>query len=186
MFSKLISTNTDVKTDEKKRKYIKAWSYRHGRSRSKSVLNATANWRIKTIDQRHKVSTPCLDDHQVTPEDLETVGELSECLIPRSDLQFACSWQELEDQIYVWTVNYLARPVTKWNRACDLRLARLISYMQSHNQLQTVLRHSKSSSRVQTGNFPRRRFCRIFNRLESQLQVVFCANLDHVRLCRLS
>ena len=31
----------------------------------------------------------------------------------------------------LWTVNYLARKVTKWNAACDRRIHRLIAYIQS-------------------------------------------------------
>ena len=33
----------------------------------------------------------------------------------------------MEDLIYFWTVNMLARSVTMWNRACDTSLARLMS-----------------------------------------------------------
>ena len=67
----------------------------------------------------YKVSTPCLDDHHFKKEELETVGEMSKvCLylarIGRPDI--------------VWSVNKFARAVTIWTRACDKRLARLISY----------------------------------------------------------
>ena len=41
-------------------------------------VEALANLLTKTFDELHKVSTPCLDDHQRKPEDLESVGELSE------------------------------------------------------------------------------------------------------------
>ena len=71
--------------------------------------------------------TPCIDDHQIKPEDFEVVGELAsicarvvlKCLylarIGRPDL--------------LWTVNILARAVTKWTKACDKRLEKLISYI---------------------------------------------------------
>ena len=80
----------------------------------------------KKNGQLFKVSTPCLDDHNFKKEELVKVGDLStvcsqvvlECLylarIGRSDIR--CS------------VNKLAGAVTKWTRACDKRLARLISY----------------------------------------------------------
>ena len=32
----------------------------------------------------------------------------------------------------LWSVNKLARPITKWTKACDKRLNRLISYISSH------------------------------------------------------
>ena len=31
--------------------------------------------------------------------------------------------------VFLWSVKKLARPVTKWTKACDKRLARLISYI---------------------------------------------------------
>ena len=75
------------------------------------------------------VLTPCIDDHQIPPEDFETKGRLHEeaarcvlkCLflarIGRPDL--------------LWTVNMLAREVTKWTVACDKRLLKLISYIKT-------------------------------------------------------
>ena len=64
---------------------------------------------------RYKVSSPCFDDHQFKQEELESVGDLSkvcsqnvlECLhlarIVRPDI--------------LWSVNKLARSVTKWTEA---------------------------------------------------------------------
>ena len=81
----------------------------------------------KKVEQLHKVSSPCLDDHQFMKEELESVGELLE----------ECS-QIVLKPLYVarigrpdilWSVNKLARAATKWTQACDRRLARLISYI---------------------------------------------------------
>ena len=81
----------------------------------------------KTTQQLFKVATPCMDDHQFIEEENESVGELStvgsqivlKLLYParigRPDIS--------------WSVNKLARAVTKWTKACDKRLARLISYI---------------------------------------------------------
>ena len=81
----------------------------------------------KTTQQLHKVATPCMDDHQFKEEEIGSVGDLSnvcaqivlECLylgrIGRPDI--------------LWSVNKLVRAITKWTRACDKRLARLISHI---------------------------------------------------------
>ena len=81
----------------------------------------------KTTQQLYKVSTPCIDDHHLKEEELKSVGELSKvcsqiilkCLylarIGRPDIQRS--------------VNQLARSITKWTKACDKRLSRLISYI---------------------------------------------------------
>ena len=40
-----------------------------------------------------------------------------------------CTWLVLVDLIFFWSVNKLSRVITKWTKACDKRLARLISYI---------------------------------------------------------
>ena len=40
-----------------------------------------------------------------------------------------CFWQELDDQILLWSVGTLTRSATTWNKACDKRLLRLINYI---------------------------------------------------------
>ena len=69
----------------------------------------------KRIEQLHKVSTPCLGDHQFSKVEQEKVGELSK----------VCS-QFILNSFYLarvgrphilWSVNYLARGITKWNKA---------------------------------------------------------------------
>ena len=81
----------------------------------------------KTTQQLYKVPTPCIDDRHFKKEELKSVGKLSKvcsrivlkCLylapIGRPDIQ--------------WSVKKLARPITKWTKACDKRLSRLISHI---------------------------------------------------------
>ena len=80
-----------------------------------------------TTQQLYKVATPCMDDHQFKEEENDPVGELSK----------ACS-QIVVKYLYLarigrpdilWFVTKFARAVTKWTKACDRRLARLISYI---------------------------------------------------------
>ena len=60
---------------------------------------------------KEALSTPCIDDHYFKEEELK-------CLyltrIGRLDI--------------LWSVNKLARSISKWTKACDKRLCRLISY----------------------------------------------------------
>ena len=35
-------------------------------------------WKDNAVEQLHKVSNPCLDDHQIKKEELESIGELSD------------------------------------------------------------------------------------------------------------
>ena len=79
----------------------------------------------KKTEQLYTVSTPCLDDHNFKKEELETVGELSDVC---SQVVLKCLYLARVGRLDIlWSVNKLARSVTKWTRACDRRLARLIS-----------------------------------------------------------
>ena len=71
----------------------------------------------KMTEQLYKVSSPCLDDHQFKQEELESVGELSEICS-----QIVLTWLYLARigrLDILWSVNKLARAVTKWTKACD-------------------------------------------------------------------
>ena len=81
----------------------------------------------KKVTDLRQVGTPCIDDHDITADELATRGVLMEqsarivlkalyvARIARPDIYFA--------------VNTLAREVTRWTKACDRRLHRLISYV---------------------------------------------------------
>ena len=81
----------------------------------------------KTTQQLHKVATPCLDDHQFKEEQMGSVGELSKVC---SQIVLTCLvLARIGEPDFLWSVNKLVRAVTKWTKACDKRLARLISYI---------------------------------------------------------
>ena len=74
-----------------------------------------------------KVSTPCLDDHQIAPEDFVSKGKLSSTAsrIVMKVLFLA----RFGRPDLLWSVSTLAREVTRWTTACDRRLHRMISYL---------------------------------------------------------
>ena len=81
----------------------------------------------KTLQQLYKVITPCLDDHQFKEEEVGSVGELTKVC---SQIVLKCLYvARIGRPDILWSVNKLARAVTKWTRACDKRLDRLISYI---------------------------------------------------------
>ena len=70
---------------------------------------------------------PCLDDHQFKEEELGSVGELSTVC---SQIVLKCLYLARIGRPEIqWSVNKLARAVTKWTRLCDKRLARLRSFI---------------------------------------------------------
>ena len=127
MFESRISAGGTEKLPFSENLRISSWSYDMEGHAKKCVVRycELAN---KTTQQLYKVSTPCIDDHHFKEEEMKSVGELShvcsqivlECLhlarIGRPDI--------------LWSVNKLERPSTKWTKACDKLLNRLISYIQ--------------------------------------------------------
>ena len=79
----------------------------------------------KKVEQLYKVSSPCLDDHQFKEEEMKSVGELSKGC---SQIVLKC-WNlaRIGRPDILCSVNKLARSITKWTKACDKRLNRLIS-----------------------------------------------------------
>ena len=81
----------------------------------------------KTTPQLYKVSTPCVDDHHFKEEETKSIGELSSTC---SQIVLKCLYlARIGRPDILWSVNKLARSITKWTKACDKRLNRLISYI---------------------------------------------------------
>ena len=80
----------------------------------------------KTTRQLYKVSTPCIDDHHFKEAELKSVGELSKVC---SQIVLKClHLARIGRPDILWSVNKLARSITKWTKACDKRLSCLVSY----------------------------------------------------------
>ena len=68
-----------------------------------------------------------MDDHQFKEEEKGSVGELSTVC---SQIVLKCLYfARIGTPDFLWSVNKLARAVTKWTKACDKRLGRLISHI---------------------------------------------------------
>ena len=81
----------------------------------------------KTTQQLYKVFTPCIDDHHFKEEEMGSVGELSNAC---SQIVLKCLYlARIGRPDILWSVNKLAQSITKWTKACDKRLNRLISYI---------------------------------------------------------
>ena len=81
----------------------------------------------KSTQQLYKVSTPCIDDHHFKEEEMKSLGELSQVC---SEIVLKCLYlARIGRPDILWSVNKLARSITKWTKACDKRLNRLISYI---------------------------------------------------------
>ena len=81
----------------------------------------------KSTQQLYKVSTPCIDDHHFKEEEMKSVGEFSKIC---SQIVLKCLYlARIGRPDILWSVNKLARSITKWTKAGDKQLNRLISYI---------------------------------------------------------
>ena len=103
-----------------------SWSY-DMEGHAKKCVERYCELANKAIQQLYKVATPCIDDHQFKEEEMGSVGELSKVC---SQIVLRCLYlARIGRPDILWSVNKLARAVTKWTRACDKHSARLISYI---------------------------------------------------------
>ena len=80
----------------------------------------------KTTEQLYKVSTPCIDDHYFKEEEMKTVGEFPQVC---SQSVLKCWYLARSGRPDIlWSLNQLERSITKWTKACEKRLNRLISF----------------------------------------------------------
>ena len=103
---------------------ISVWSYDMA-GHAKKCVERYCELANKTTQQLYKVSTPCIDDHHFKEEETKSVGELSNTC---SQIVLKCLYlARIGRPDILWSVNKVARYITKWTKACDKRLNRLIS-----------------------------------------------------------
>ena len=114
-----------------------AWSY-DMEGHAKKCVERYCKLANKTTQQHYKVSTPCIDDHHFKEEEMKSVVEMSH-VCPQVVLK--CLYlARIGRPDILWSVNKLARSITKWTKACDKRLNRLISYIHhTHVSIQNLV-----------------------------------------------
>ena len=98
-----------------------------------------------------KIANPCLDDHQSKEEDMGSARELSHVC---SQIALKCLyWARIGRPDILRSVNKLARAVTKWTRAWDKRLARLISKIHHTSDYRQYCHVGSTSQQCRLGLF---------------------------------
>ena len=126
MFESRISAGGTEKLSYSENCRISSWSY-DMEGHAKKCVERYCELANTTTQQLYKVSTPCIDDHHFKEEEMKSVGELSKVC---SQIVLKCLYlARIGRPDIQWSVNKLARSITKWTKACDKRLNRLISYI---------------------------------------------------------
>ena len=117
------TTVDNGKSDGKYQGKVKSWMYDMV-DHSKQCVERYLELAKKSEKSLQRRQTPCIDDHQLDPDDFITKGTL-EPVASRIVLKILYTARMGRPDI-LWSVNTLARMVTKWDRACDKRLRILI------------------------------------------------------------
>ena len=126
MFESRISAGRLEKLPFRQNLRISSWSHDMA-GHAKKCVERYCELAKKTTQQLYKVSTPCIDDHHFKEEETKSVGELSNTC---SQIVLKCLYlARIGRPDILWSVNKLAQSITKWTKACDKRLNRLISYI---------------------------------------------------------
>ena len=144
---------------------VSSWSY-DMEGHAKKCVERYCELANKTTQQLYKVSTPCIDDHHFKEEEMKAVGELSNTC---SQIVLKCLYlARIGRPDILWSVNKLARSITKWTKACDKRLNRLISkihhtceYRQYCHVNNTTIQYL-TSREICKGNIPCTSYSRTF------------------------
>ena len=126
MFESRISAGRTEKLPFPQNLRFSSWSY-DMEGHAKKCVERYCELANKSTQQLYKVSTPCIDDHHFKEEDMKSVGELSQVC---SQIVLKCLYlARIGRPDILWLGNKVARSITKWTKACDKSLNRLISYI---------------------------------------------------------
>ena len=129
---------------------ISSWSY-DMEGHAKKYVERYCELAYKSTQQLHKVSIPCIDDHHFKAEEMKSVGELSR-VCSQIVLKWLY-WARIGRPDILWSVNKLARSITKWTKACDKRLNRLISYIHHTSEYKQYCHVGNTAKQCRLGLF---------------------------------
>ena len=148
---------------------ISSWSFDMA-GHAKKCVERYCELAHRTTQQLYKVSTPCIDDHHFK-EELKSVGELSK-VCPQIGLK--CLYlARIGRPDILCSVNKFARSITRWTKACDKRLSRLISYIHHTCEYTQYCHVGNTSTTMQVGIVSGLWLCWRSCRLKIDLKVNF-------------
>ena len=149
MFESRISAGGVEKLPFPQNLRISSWSY-DMEGHAKKYVERHCELANKTTQQLYKVSIPCVDDHHFK-EELKSVGELSQIC---SQIVLKCLYlARIGRPDILWSVNKLARSITKWTKACDKRLNRWISYIHHTCEYRQCCHVGNTAKQCRLGQF---------------------------------
>ena len=137
-----------VRASRKKRGLV----LRHGKDMLENALSETENWQTKKWSSFPKFQVLAW---MTFNSSRKNSNQFENCQKFAHKLSWnACTWLELVDQTFLWSVDKLARSVTKWTGASDRRLAWLISYIYHTNDCRQYCHVGNTAQHCRLGLFP--------------------------------
>ena len=122
----------------------------------RNVWNDIVSWQTKRLNNSTKYQLHAF--HHFKEEELKSVGEWSKVC---SQVVLKCLYlARIGSPDVSWSVNKLARTITKWTEACDKRLARLISCIRHTCAYRRYCYVGKKAQQCRSGLFQDSDFCR--------------------------
>ena len=144
--------------------------------RAKECVGRYCELANKTTQQLYKVSTPCIDDHHFK-EETKSVGEVSSTC---SQIVLKCLYlARIGRPDISWSVNQLARSITKWTKARDKRLNRLISYIHHTSEYKQFCHLGNTAEQCRLGLFQDSAFAGDLEDSKSNSGVTLCVFGSH-------
>ena len=129
---------------------ISSWPYDMA-GHAKKCVERYCELANKTTQQLYKVSTAGIDDHHFKEEEMKSVGELSQVCF---QIVLKCLYlARIGRPDILWSVNKLARSITKWTKASDKRLNRLISYIHHTSEYKQYCHVGNTAKQCRLGLF---------------------------------
>ena len=183
MFESRISTGATEKLPCSQNLSISSWSY-DMEGHAKKCVERYCELANRTTQQLYKVSTPCIDDHHFKEEKLKSAGEFSKVC---SQIVLKCLYlARIGRPDIPWSVNKLARSVTKWTTACDKRISRLISYIHYTSEYKQYCHVGNTAKQCRLGLFQDSDFARDLEDSKSTSGGTYCAFSEATRLFQLA
>ena len=178
MFESRISAGGTEKLPCSENLCISSWSY-DMEGHAKKCVQRYRELANRTTQQLYKVSTPCIDDHHFKEEELKSLGELSKVC---SQIVLKCLYLvRIGRPDILWSVNKLARSITKWTKACDKKLSRMISYIHHACDYKHIVMWETLQNNADWDCFKTPILKEIL-RIQNLLRVEHCAFLEAIRL----
>ena len=114
----------------------------------------------------------CIDDHHFKEEKMKSVRELSQVCF-EVVLKYLYLARIGRPDI-LWSVNKFARSITKWTKACDKRLNRLISYIHHTSEYKQYCHVGHTAKQCRLGLFQDSDFARDLEDSKSTSEGTLC------------